>query len=148
MFYSMASSDIEDLIICASHDNAHYIPQSLCKTYLFNHRGTPEDIQYLESHSGLSFVFGLRNEKDKLQMLDFLVSKKIDINKISAIDGMAPLHAAVMDNNVDLVKKLLQYGADKSVISPTLNATPLQLAIKLQEKKQGDLSKIIELLNS
>ena len=93
-------------------------------------------------------MFGLRNEKDKLHMLDFLVSKQIDLNKISAIDGMTPLHVAVMDNDVNLVKKLLQYGADKSLVSPTLKITPLQLAKKLQEKKQGDFSKIIKLLNS
>jgi hypothetical protein len=41
---------------------------------------------------------------------------------------------------------LLQYGADKTLVSPSLNTNPLQLAKQLQEKQQVNYGKIIELL--
>jgi len=128
MFYSMGNSDIEDLILCTSHNESHYIPRSQCKSYLYNYRGNKEDINYPESRLGISFIFGLDDVKDIETHFDFLISKNIDINKISPADGFTPLHAAVLENKHLLVKKLLESDADKTIFSSATNSTSLELA--------------------
>jgi len=143
----MSKSDIEDLIICSSQNNSHYIPQDFCKSYLFNFRGTKRDIQNLESRSGISSIFGLNAEHDKETLFNFLVSKNININKISPIDGFSQLHAAVLENNKSLVEKLLKSGVDKSVISSSTNNTALELAQQLQLRGQEDYSEIVNILS-
>jgi len=147
IFISMSNSDIEELIVCSSNNESSYIPQSLCNYYLINHRGTKGDVQLLESRSGISFVFGVVDEKKRNKLFDFLVEKNIDINKVSSIDGFSPLHAAVLEKDEKLVKKLLELGADKSIISTSANQTALIMAKKLQGDGQGDYKEIIKLLS-
>lgn len=110
--YAMSTDDIEGLVVCAANDETSYIPSSACEFYLFNFRLTEEDIKYLESRSGLSFLFGIADHNKKYKFLEYFVAKGVSVNRPSAIDGLPPLHAAILENDEQLVEFLLQNGAD------------------------------------
>lgn len=110
--YSMATLSIQQLVICSSDDEAFYIPKSICKYYMYNYRGNYEDIKSLESHSNISYLFETQDTNERYRQIDFFLESGADINHISNIDGLTPLHAAVLMNDPELVKYLLSKGAD------------------------------------
>lgn len=115
VYYSLHDSDIEDLILCASDANTHYIPGDVCRWYLETWRVDSEDLVYLESRSGIMFVFGLEDKKMRLNMARLLIRRGARLNYTGRIDGLTPLHAAVLLNDAELAKLLLDHGADLSM---------------------------------
>jgi len=110
--YAMSTDDIEGVVICATNDETNYIPSSVCESFLLNFRLTEEDIKYLESRSGLSFLFEIQDENMKYKLIKYFISKGVSVNKASVIDGYPPLHAAIINNDNNLVTLLLNNGAD------------------------------------
>ena len=141
--YVMATDDLEGLMICSTSDEAYRIPKSVCEYYTLHFRGTKDDIAQLEKGIGISFVFG--DEKKRATFLNFLLDKGANINLISPLDGMTPLHAAVFDNDPELVKFLLDRGADPTIrkgkgfssATNVDNMTPLEMLNKMEENRPG-----------
>lgn len=111
-FFSMTEGGIEDIVICSTSDKSHYIPSSVCEYYLLNYRLTETDIKAIESGSGLAFLFGISNKPKRNKFLEYFISKGVSIDKPSNIDGFTPLHAAILENDKELVEYLLGKGAD------------------------------------
>lgn len=147
MFVSMSSADIEDVIICSADTGSHYIPSSVCKYYLHNFRANKDDVSYLQSRSGLNFIVNMPEKTDKKDLINYFLSKGLDINKPSKIDGLTPIHAAILLNNPDIVKLLIKHGASLTTLDERLKLTPLQFANDLASKNPAiDRSAVIALL--
>ena len=129
--YSLSESNIEDIIICSSNNETHYIPDGICELYLLNYRATENDIQFLETRSGLAFLFGIQNENKRYNYLEYFLSKGISIDALNSVDGLSPLHAAVVLNDLKLVEYLLDKGASATQIDKNYGLTPLELLQKL-----------------
>ena len=112
IFVTLHRSPIEDVIVCASSEESHYIPMDLCRYYLYEIRDTREDLHALQERAGLAYVFGIENNLLRYEMTQFLINKGISVNTTSAVDGLTPLHAAVLMNDAELVGLLIQSGAD------------------------------------
>jgi hypothetical protein len=149
--YAIPRQPIEDLLVCADSGGMK-IPYSnkLCRSYLLAFRGTPEDIQDLNQGAGVGFVVqGISDAHEREEVLAFLVSKGLDVNRIRPDDiPVRPLHASVLANQPDEVRMLLRNGADASLRGEHFHLTPLELARKLQAegKTARDRSAIIALL--
>jgi len=133
--FSIMNANIDDVTICAINDDSHYIPSSVCEYYLFNHRLTQEDIQYLETNSsGIAFVFGIKDQPKRDKYLRYFVKKGVSTNKLSVIDGLTPLHAAVVINDAELVKFLLENGADPMLKDSQYKLASIDFVDYLQKK--------------
>ena len=65
---------------------------------------------------------------------DFLLSlKRVNINFCDK-EGRTPLHVAIFSDNINLIKKLIRYGADKNIKDSNDN-TPLEIAEMKKKKK-------------
>ncbi|MBN4080607.1 ankyrin repeat domain-containing protein [Beggiatoa alba] len=112
MTYAIKTLTINELIICTSNNEAFYIPQAVCEYYLINYRGSKEDIHDLENGNGLSFVANIDDLDKRYKLMDYFISKGLDVNGVSKIDGLTPLHSAILLNDPDLVQYLLSKRAD------------------------------------
>lgn len=112
MTYAVKTFSISELVICASTNEAFYIPESVCEYYLINYRGNKDDIKKLENGAGLSFVANIKDPIKRYKFLNYFISKGLNINGASKIDGLTPLHSAILLNDPDLVQYLLSKGAD------------------------------------
>lgn len=147
--WSMHTADIEDVVICATEDDTHYIPSSVCEQYLFQFRGTPNDIEYLESRSGLAFFFESENTEMRRRLMSFFLDNGLSINQASAIDGLPPLHAAILMNDPQLVEFLLAHGADPTQKDERHELTASgYLDLLKQKNPERDWSQVAERLES
>ncbi|PAU79795.1 hypothetical protein CK501_11370 [Halovibrio salipaludis] len=110
--WSLHTADIEDVALCVTEENTHRIPNSVCEWYLFQFRGTPSDIEYLENRAGIAFFFGVENHEMRQRLISFFLKNGLSINQHSAISGYPPLHGAILMNDAQLVEFLLSNGAD------------------------------------
>ena len=132
--YEMSTENIEFVVINATNEETSRIPSSVYEYYLFNFRGTEEDIQYIGNRAGLNFLFGISDQNKKYKFLKYFISKGVSINKPSAIDGFPPLHAAILLNDEELVKFLLDNGADINKKDIKFKLTPNEFIDFLQQK--------------
>ena len=131
--YSLSESNIEDIIICSTNDDTHYIPNKGCEFYLFNFRSSKNDIQYLESGSGLAFLFGIKDINKRYIYLEHFLSKGMSIDAQSNIDGLTPLHSAILLNDIKLVKYLIEKGANPMQTERNHALTPLSFLQNLNK---------------
>ncbi len=147
--YAMSTDDIEGIVICATNEETSYIPSSACEYYLFNFRLTEEDIKYIESRAGLNFLFGISDNDKKYKLIEYFLAKGVSVNKPSSIDGLPPLHAAILDNDEELVLFLLNNGADILKKDAKFKLTPEEFIEFLQQKKNTiDRSVIKKIISS
>ena len=147
--YSLINSDIEDVIICSTDENTHYIPSDACEYYLLNYRADEGDIESLESGAGLAFLFEIKDIDKRDVYIKYFISKGIKVNTLSHIDGLSPLHSAILLNDFGLVQLLMDKGASITIKEKSHGLTPLEFIHKLSEKNaQIDRQLISELLTS
>ncbi len=79
-----------------------------------------------EAPFGLAVLYLAVEKKASLETVRFLLDKGADVNK-GIFNGWKPIHLAVLNGNAKMVKLLLDYRADVTVINP-LNKTPLKIA--------------------
>ncbi len=157
--YALTTFDLETLMIYSTSGDTCRIPNcdSVVEYYTLHFRGTKEDIADLEEGPGLSFVLG--NSETSAKFLNFLLEKGINVNKISPIDGATPLYGAVLLNDPELVKFLLDRGADPTIrkekgggpapFTEFDNLTPLELAHALSRNRpEIDRSKVKQILEA
>lgn len=110
VLFSVSRLSIQHLIICSADSEAFTIPQSVCKYYLYNFTGE-DDAHQLDDSAGLAFAYQIQNTEEKYNIINHLISVGVNINGISNIDGLTPLNAAILINDSELVKHLLDKGA-------------------------------------
>jgi len=150
---------LADKIICSKHNSFRLPSKFLCKFDLkYLSKVSPSLRGYDEiatSAIGLSLPF--KDEGDDpeyaFETIKILKDKGFDINEHSSLNGLTPLHDAVLTKDTQTVKFLINLGADiNATVSTPFNnksklfgMTPLELAIFLS-KKGNDMSEIIRLL--
>ena len=110
VIFSVSRLSIEHLIICSADSESFIIPYNVCEYYLYNHSGR-EDAIHLDDGAGLSYVFEIQDREEKYNIINHLISIGVDVNGVSNIDGLTPLNAAILINDSDLVKYLIEKGA-------------------------------------
>ncbi len=135
--YAITNQRIETLLICADQ-GGFKIPFSreICRGYLFTLRGSQDDIDSLHQGIGASFaVQGESSAAEREQVLQFLISKGLDVNRID-MHQLTPLHGAVLANSADEVEILLGNGANPNLKDKKFGLTPLELALKLDRESK------------
>jgi len=154
-FYNFKTMDITHLTTCAMDKGG------VCKMAMELLRGDEGDIKEIQANGGLNFIFAgfdgatslvpvnkAEYNKRLFEIADYYLAREININQLSPIDQLTPLHTAVLFNHPDVVRYLLNKGADKTIVSPKLNKTPQGLAKELQAKGENDYSAVINLLSN
>jgi ankyrin repeat protein len=80
------------------------------------------------------------SQRNKINVLTYLINKGVDINVKLEINGDTPLHCAAAFGHYEVVQLLLNSGADKN-IKNKFGMTPLTYA------KNNNHTEIINLLN-
>ncbi len=139
----------ETLILCVLNEGGILIPSGLCEYYMYNRRDVDSDIEVLSSGPGLSFILEGKDIKKRYEIADYFILNGLDVNGVNHSGGynITPLHGAVLDNDLDMARFLLEHGASKNIKAPTINMDPLELVQSLQQKEPTiDRKKMIEIL--
>lgn len=139
----------ETLILCTLNEGGILIPSKFCEYYMYNYRDIESDVNQLSSGAGLSFILEGKDDKKKYEIAEFYILNGLDVNGVNHSGGydLTPLHGAVLDNNTDIARFLLNHGASKSIAAPTISMTPVELANSLQEKEPSvDRREMIQML--
>jgi len=148
-FFSMSKGNIEDIVICSTNEKSHYIPSGICEYYLLNFRLNKEDINFIKSRSGLAFLFDIPDKTQRKALLEYFISKGVSTNYPGSIDGYPPLHAAIINNDYELVEFLINNGANPAQKDKNQNLTPVEFIEFLYEKDSStDRSAIKNLLSA
>jgi ankyrin repeat protein len=107
------------------------------------HYGADVNIEDKDGRTPLNYLINY----NYFDMIDILVSFNVDINKPNRY-GQTPLHTVSVEGRVEIVKDLLERGADYT-LRDNKDRTPKDLAIEIT-KGRGvhDRKPIIELLQS
>lgn len=76
----------------------------------------------------------------RYKLFEFFLSKGMDINARSNIDGLTPLHAAILMNDHELANHLLKKGADKNMTDRDNKLTANEF-LDLLNHKRPDIDK-------
>lgn len=145
-YISIHFKHIYTLVDC-SQGQVAFVPKNLCQAYLYNHRGTQDDVLQINHDGSLFEIVSTASLDDRSELLGFLLKKGVDINGVDERVGNSPLHAAVLDNALDVTELFLQHGANPLIKDKKRGLTPLELAMQLQgQQGQPDRGAIIKLL--
>lgn len=137
---------VQDLLICSTDNNSYLLPASFCYCY-FNNLSDLHDADYLDQHAGLAFAFDIVPTQRKYKILERLLTIGVDINKPAAVDGLPPLHAAILLHDAKLVQFLLNHGANINVTDNNQHMNSTQLVEYLiQHNTSTDLLAIQNML--
>lgn len=110
-YVSLSGMGLGRLIVCATTDGASRIPSPLCMYYLQNFTGA-EDADRLDAGAGLAYAFEVPDHGMRRTIMERLLEIGVDIDAPSAVDGLTPLHSAILLNDPALVEFLVEHGAD------------------------------------
>jgi hypothetical protein len=150
VYYAFANlNNIYNLIDCSQGEfHIPLIPQHFCRIYLYEFRGSRDDVAIINHDGSLIGLLSTANKKDQVKLLEFLLNKGVDINGLDERSGISPLHAAVLDNDADVAELILKHGANPLLKDRKRRLTPSGFARQLREKSnQPDRSAIIYLLD-
>jgi ankyrin repeat protein len=82
------------------------------------------------------------------ELIEHLLSLGADPNLVDQTQGVSPLNVAILTNKIDLVKLLIQYGANVNQSFDDQSNSSLKLAIELASQHNNDTSIIEVLLES
>ncbi|WP_348946521.1 ankyrin repeat domain-containing protein [Chitinibacter sp. FCG-7] len=147
--YNLHRLDIEQALVCAD-EGGLLIPAAaqVCRAYVFQLRGTADDIARLQAGAGMGFVVqGRASAQHKAELVAFFQARGLDINQPDA-QGWLPLHASILARQPDEVAILLAHGADPLRVN-NQQQTALALAQALQQRKPDTkMQRIIALLQA
>lgn len=139
-------TQLEPLLVC-SQGRDELVPKALCQFYLSNYWSSPQDIAELNQNTGVVWALNAKTENDRKKILAVMLRKGVDINAIDNPSGITALHAAVLENNLEAVKLLIENGANTKTPDEKHQKTPLDFALDLKGKpNQPERQKIIEIL--
>jgi len=74
-------------------------------------------------------------QENRKRMIDYILSRQIDINKKNVLGNTALFYAVYFSKNqTDIIKKLLEHGADMNIPNKS-GVTPLSLANSMANEK-------------
>jgi ankyrin repeat protein len=145
-YVSINLKHVYTLLDCSKGQVA-LIPKHLCQTYLFNYGGTQDDVAQINYDGSLYAIVSTARKEDQSKLLEFLLKKGVDINGLDERAGISPLHAAVLDNALEITELFLHHGANPLIKDKKSSLTPLEFALQLKGKLgQPDRTAIIKLL--
>lgn len=133
LYLALTKMSIEDLIICTSDENASKMPAPICN-YYFSNFTVLADARSLDSRAGLAFAFEIPDTEKRYNVINRLLYIGSDITKASTIDGLTPINAAILLNDSDLVKFLIEKGADLDKPGTENNLNAKEFLSFLKEK--------------
>lgn len=147
-YFSINTRHIYNLIECSHGEyQIRFVPQRLCRVYLLTFRGSRDDVATINHDGSLVGLLSPASKEDKSQLLEFLLEKGVDVNRLDKRAGISPLHTAILDNNFEVAEFLLRHGANPSIKDKKRNLTPLEFALQLKGRPgQPDRTAIIKLL--
>jgi len=150
VWHDMSSMDIDELVLCSANEGGIKIPSRLCTHYMTNYRIDEDDIEQLSKGAGLEFILNLENP-EKYKMAEIFISRGLDVNSINHYNDkdITPLHAAVLYNDLERVRFLINQGANINIESKGYGMTALELARKLhKEHGKENRSEIVKILSA
>lgn len=146
--YSMYSMKLVPLMACVD-DASNPIAQWVCKKGAYFLRLSAGEVKELNQTAGASFAVHLADKEEAKKMLQFFLSRGVDINSVDTKitnAGLTALHNAVYAKQPKEVELLLAHGARTDVRNNKYQ-TPLELARELQQlHPQEDRSQVIKIL--
>jgi hypothetical protein len=155
--YAISTQSMTELVFKADNDGNRMI-QRLVRFYLWNFRGSPEDLRELEFNRGAALLLE-RVEGDPPKLISLterellikhLMTKGLDINSKAGLDGygFTPLHSAVLGRQEPEALLLLRLGARTDIKDDRYKLTALELAQHLQQTSRfpADFKRMEELL--
>ena len=91
------------------------------------------------------FTLAKKNNTDKLFKL--LTKDKSNINKLNK-EGYSLLHTSIMNGNIKMLIKLLEFGANPNILSINKKQTPLHFAYIYQNEKAKEIIRILKLFKA
>lgn len=140
LLYFASSLPMNTLITETITSGNDPLKQNFCKWALFTFHKEHQDIQELEEQVGLNFVIAYQ-EPICLEIFVWLLDNGADINAVSPLDNLTPLHASLLYNNMELVELIMARGADPSVREKRYNMTACEFLTKLKPRKDPALYK-------
>jgi hypothetical protein len=146
--HSMYRMELAPLMACVD-DSSSRSGQWVCRKAIYTLRLSSDDVKVLNRTAGASLAVRLADKKDAEQMLEYFVSRGVDINSADAANGgLTALHKAVQANQPRDVELLLAHGAMTDMLN-SKNQMPLEMAKELQQLyPQQDRSQVIKLLTA
>lgn len=144
MVVSLQRSSMLEVIICSTDNTVMYIPSSLCKSYLYNFRGNSDDIAELKITTGITIAFDIRDQTQRKQLFEFLLNQGLEVNTPNTQNGLYPLQAAILRNDLDAVKLLLDHGANPALKNKRRGLDSLEFMHQLIQRKPEINRKPIE----
>jgi hypothetical protein len=156
--YVFSRESMTQLVFNADIDG--YIPlvQKWTQFYLWNFRGSPEDLRELEFNGGAGLLLErMVGEPPKLisltereLLIKHLMTKGLNINSKAGMNGygLTPLHSMVIGRQEPEAMLLLRLGARTDIKDDRYKLTALELAQHLQQtsKFPADFKRMEELL--
>jgi len=102
----------EELIICATTNDAFRIPKKACRLY-FDKLTDASSAKQLDDSAGIAFAFANDDVQERSAVIERLITLGADPSGISKIDGLTPLNAAILLNDPQLVQLLLDHDVDR-----------------------------------
>ena len=157
VWFTLRTNIDVSILTIVTDDSYPLIPRPLAKAYLSVTDYDPNGLTQLgmPAYSFITAGYGLegrKNDQRILQLSQQFLDKGANIN--SLFEGFSPLHGAVLANQPELVRHLLENGADtkQKLDRPGrpingMNALELAKFLKIARKKEN-WSKVLELLEA
>lgn len=129
---------LDELIVhtCTAKENS--LTQHYYKWSIYNLHNSEEEVEAMVNRAGLNFVIAYQ-EPINYELFQWLLDLGADINTVSPIDSLTPLHASLLYDNVDLVHFLLDHGANPHSTELRKDLTACQF-LKLLKYNKDDLT--------
>lgn len=145
--FTLHRTNFQDVIIYSVNEDSHYLPARVIQRYLYNFRGSEQDINSLEKEAGITIAFDIENKVQRRNIFNFLLEKGININKKNTVSGLYPIHEVILRNDVEAVKQLIKNGADLQLKDSTYQKNALAFSkLLIKSKPDVDRHPIVDFL--
>lgn len=151
--YVLRKAHLGEVVLCASGEPGLHIPAAACRQYVARFAAgysAQEKSSALMIALAKATFYSAEPAAQELALGQFaaLLKQGADINAISPHDGLTPLNATILANKPELVRYLLEAGADPSKRDAYFERTPLELVGWLESTKKLDLGAIRQALEN
>ncbi|EGQ8960083.1 TPA: hypothetical protein KD853_002682 [Vibrio parahaemolyticus] len=130
-----SSVDDERLVLCALGSNIVLFNYRSCLSYIETFNLNESYIDSINSELGIMTILNSEHE-NKFKVANVLLQQGADINSINTLDGLSlpPLHSAVLSDDDESFKYLIDNGANVETLSSQSNESLYDFTNKLLKK--------------